>query len=111
MQDNSGGLSEVHSASSVLNLSRHNGCDRYIAKTFKPSKGSAVRQGQKQSGTAYFTSLFFQGRFLYPFAYGCEVDEAYSVKNMRSRVVPRKFYVPVEKTGTFYFVFNHPTGC
>ena len=57
VQDNSRRSHEVHSASSVLNRAG----DRQVGATgatvtslrlFKPSKDPAVRQDQKQSGTA-----------------------------------------------------------
>ena len=55
---------EVHSASSVLKFcSRYNGCDRYIAKTFKPIKVPVARPVRKQSGIADF--CLFVPAFLY----------------------------------------------
>ena len=60
---------EVHSASGVLNpYSRHNGCDRYIAKTFKPNKVSAVRSIRKQSGITIPIVPVIQGRFFIGFS-------------------------------------------
>ena len=64
MQDNGGELSEVHSASSVLNLSRYNGCDRYIAKTFQAYEGTCCKTGsQAEWYRVVFTPLRLQGRF------------------------------------------------
>ena len=54
---------EVHSASSVLKFcSRYNGCDRYIAKTFKPIEVPVARPVRKQSGIAdlVYSSLHFK---------------------------------------------------
>ena len=63
--------SEVHFASGVLkhwNVSRHNGCDRYIAKTFQPAEGSLSA--------------------------GAKPDEACAARHRRNRVVTRAI-VPV----------------
>ena len=53
----------------VEGFSRHNGCDRYIAKAFQAWEGSVRKGGSKQSGTAYFTSLFIGGVFYLPFSF------------------------------------------
>ena len=53
----------------VENCSRYNGCDRYIAKTFKPIKVPVARPVRKQSGIADFvcSSLhYFMQGFFYP---------------------------------------------
>ena len=75
VQGNSRESDEVHSVSSVLKASRHNGCDRYIAEAFQ--------------------ALWFSP--------GCEVNKAHSAKNARNRVVTRIFLRPCIVAGTFLF--------
>ena len=48
--------------------SRHNGCDRYIAKTFQPVEGWAAEPSPSM---------------------GAKPDEAYAARHMRNRVVTR----------------------
>ena len=82
VQDNSGAFGEVHSASSVLKASRHNGCDRYIAKTFKPIKVPVARPVRKQSGTAECVSVPVLSRAFFILPERREVNEASIVKWM-----------------------------
>ena len=85
-------------------VSMHNGCDRYIAKTFQPKEDPAARPGQKQSGTARPASLFDWGVLFLPSCYGAKSDEAETVRFSRSRVVTRSD-TPLYYTGAFLFLY------
>ena len=76
MQGNSDSSSEVHSASSVLNLSRHNGCDRYIAEgLLEPEKVLSVRKVRSRVVPRFYNRPCISGAILFFIFHGLSVRD------------------------------------